>query len=585
MNSKNIIDKLIELYSIRDEGGFIWKIEGWIDKSKLIIKEKDSQQSDYRTFTSRAVSDQQQADLLFNMPIYDYIPLSKEARWNIFYLKELWKRVWKTDETDMKILEVVEDASDLWTGVLYQGRKIEKRKVETPFYDWQDLKFKEEERTEYFWAYSEYVPIENFFIDGTTMENSNECIWLKYWDKEEFKKAHELNSLYSGLDDIPTLNFFLESYKKLPKLRNAIGEDDLVQELRYYNKSADELIILANGAEVYNTAIPHTHKQLPFSKFDNHKYRDRFIQMGNYEMLEEPEKYIDAIRSQTVDVTKANIWFNVVPTDSDFSPNMTKMGTFNFVEMENPSEIKHIGNNIQPSQLWDLENKASNDIIVLTWVDYKQQLVGAVWETAKKTNSRNTAQQKRTNKILKKNSFSFYNRLAKLRLADMQFINTIADEVIPLKWNNQIEGGFESIQNGYWLFTVPKNGIEWKFDIVLQTESLLWNSTEKDKENYLNFFQVFWDVKDANQKNIINQNRMIEIAWQKIGVDVDTLTEKEEINKDGKTIIDDLDWLDKGQDLQANWPENPNFIPWANKANNSWGVNVIGWWNTANMEM
>ena len=103
---------------------------------------------------------------------------------------------------------------------------------------------------------------------------------------------------------------------------------------------------------------------------------------------------------------------------------------------------KHIGNNIQPSQLWDLENKASNDIIVLTWVDYKQQLVGAVWETAKKTNSRNTAQQKRTNKILKKNSFSFYNRLAKLRLADMQFINTIADEVIPLKWNNQIEGGF-----------------------------------------------------------------------------------------------------------------------------------------------
>ena len=581
MKKINVVDKYIELYSIRDEDGFIWKMQKWIEKSQLVVGEKDKQQSDYRTFTSRAVSDTQQADLLHNMPIYDYIPLSKEARAWVFYLKEAWKRLWKIDETDRKILEVVEDAWDLGSWILYQWWKIEKRKVSVPYFDNGNLAFEKGEREEYFWVYSEFVPIENIMFDWTTIENSNECIWIKYWDKQDFINAHELNKLYTLPDELPALNHYIEAHKKLPKIKNAIGEEDLVQELRYYNKSEDKLIITANWAEVYETAIPHTHKELPFVKFDNHKYRDRFIQMGSYEMLDEPEKYIDAIRSQSVDATKANIWFNAVPKDSDFNPEMTKVGAFSFIEMEDPSSIKHIWNTIQPSQLWDLENRASNDIIVLTGVDYRQQVLGSSWETAKKTSSRNAAQQKRTNKILKKNSFNFYNRLAKLRLADMQFMNSIKETELPLKGNNQTKNGFEKIQNWYWLFTLPKDALKGKFDIVLQTESLLWNSTEKDKENYLNFFQVFGNLADEAGKPIINPNRMVEIAGQKIGVDTDSLTEKEEINKDGKQIVDELKSLRGGQDMNAANESNPNFIPWANRANNAWWVNVIGWWNTA----
>ncbi len=580
--NSSIFDKFIELHTLKDgSDGFISKMQGWIEKSQLKIEEKDTQQSDYRTFTTRAVSDQQSADLLHNMPIYDYIPLSKDARGKIFFLKELWKRMWKIDETDKKILEVVDDAADLGSGILYQWWRIENREVDMPKYDGGNLVFEQEEVEQYFWAYSEYVPLENFYIDGTTIENSNECIWIKWWDKKEFIKAHKSNNLYKVGNDLPAYTSYLESYDKLPKLKANIGEEDLVQELRYYNKSADKLIILANGKEVYNTPIPHTHKELPFIKFDNHKYRNRFIQMGNYEMLEEGEKYIDAIRSQTVDVTKANIWFNVVPSDSDFNPTINKVGAFSFVEMEDPKEIKHINNSIQPSQLGDLENKAANDIIVLSGVDYRQQLLWSSGETAKKVSSRNAAQQKRTNKILKKNSFNFYNRLAKLRLADMQFINSIDETTLPLKGHNQTKDGFTKIQNWYGLFTVPKKGIEWDFDIILQTESLLGNSTEKDKENYLNFFQVFGNLKDEAGKSVINQDKMVEIAGQKIGVDIEELTQKEEINKDWKTVLDELKASRRWQDLTSASPSNPNFIPWANRANDSGGVNVIGGGNTA----
>lgn len=581
MKNNTIINKLIELHSIKNEWWFLAKLEKRIEKSQLKVEKKDSKQSDYRTFTSRAVSDQQSADLLHNMPIYDYIPLSKEARNSVFYLKEAWKRFWKIDELDRKIYEVVEDAADLWSWILYTWWKIEKRKVSEPKYDSWDLVFEDNERLEYYWLYSEFIPIENFYADWISIEKSNEVIWIKYWDKEEFIKAHNLNKLYKNLNNIPWLEAYIESYKKIPKIKSSISEDTLVQELRYYNKSEDKLIILANWVEVYNTPIPHKHKDLPFVKFDNHKYRDRFIQMWNYEMLDEHEKYIDAIRSQSVDVTKANIGFNAIPTDSDFSPTMTKVWPFNFIEMEDPKEIRHIGNTIQPSQLWDLENRAANDIIVLTWVDYRQQLLWPTWETAKKTNSRNEAQQKRTNKILKKNSFDFYNRLAKLRLADLQFLSEIDKLELPLKWYNQNNWEFEKVNNWYWLFTIPKWWIKGKFDIVLQTESLLWNSTEKDKENYLNFFQIFWNLKDENQKSVINQTKMVEIAWQKIWVDTDTLLEKEVTNKDWKQIIEELKALDKWQDLNSNTPSNPNFIPWANRANDSWWVNVIGGGNTA----
>jgi hypothetical protein len=75
---------------------------------------------------------------------------------------------------------------------------------------------------------------------------------------------------------------------------------------------------------------------------------------------------------------------------------------------------------------------------------------------------------------------------------------------------------------------------------------------------------------------------MVEIAWQKIWVDTDTLLEKEVINKSWEDIIG---WLLADRNWQGsiwNPANNPNFIPPENRANDSGWVQAIGWGNTAN---
>jgi hypothetical protein len=94
---------------------------------------------------------------------------------------------------------------------------------------------------------------------------------------------------------------------------------------------------------------------LPFVKYDNHTFRNRLVQLGNYELLTDAEEYSDKIRQQTIDVTKANIGFNIIEKDSDFDPEVYKVGVNEFIELENPESIKHFSSNIQPQGLAQLQ--------------------------------------------------------------------------------------------------------------------------------------------------------------------------------------------------------------------------------------
>lgn len=576
--SWEILDEYIELLSLRNQNWFETSLAEWVKKSQLNREAWER----YKTFLARSVSDQQKAELLHNNPIFDYIPLDDEARKNAYPLKESWRYRWKVDETDSKIYDTVSDAADFWSGFLYQWWKIEYREVEMPKYNRisKEIDFEKKTIEQYHWVYSEYIPIEDLYLDWTTVENSNIAIWRKYWNRQDYINAHENNSMYQNItSSLPAYDIFYAANSKLPKI-TVWDTDDLLVEVKYYNKSLDLLIILANWEVVFNHPIPHLHKELPFVKYDNHIYRNRLIQMWNYELLEDVEEYMDKLRQQTIDVTKANIWFNIIEKDWDFDPETYKVWVNEFIELENPEAIKHFSANIQTWWLQQLQQAWQEDAIILSWVDYRSQLIQS-WETATKTASKNASALKRINLILKRNSFKFYNRLAKLRLADLQFIHSLWDVKIPLKWLHVKWDEFIKLQDWYWLFTIKPKMVKWNFNVVLQTESLLWDSTEKEKENYLSFFQIFGNLVDENQKPIMNRTRMVEIAWQKIWVDVDLLLEKEMINKSWEDIINSVI-----QEMNWQWDvwnisNNPNIIPPENRANNAGWVNVIWWWNTA----
>jgi hypothetical protein len=576
-----ITSEYIKLYSIRNKYWFINKLDKYIKKSQLNRNEWER----YKTFISRSVSDQQKADLLYNNPIFDYIPLTDKSRKQVYALKENWKYWWKIDETDKKIYDVVSDAADWGSWFLYQGWKVETREVKYPKFNivTKQLDFEVKNLEQYNWIYSEYIRIEDIFFDWVNIEDSNIAIWRKFRNRTDFINRHKDNSLYKNINetDILTLDLFLAWNPKLPQFNNIDSNEDLLLELRYYNIAEDKLIITANWVIVQDIPIPHLHKELPFCKYDNFIYRNRLIQLGNYELLEDAEEYLDKIRQQTIDVTKANIWFNIVEKDSDFDPELHKVWVWDFLELENSDSIKHFSANIQANWLTQLQQYWQDDIITLSWTDYRSQLLQS-WETATKTSSKNQAQLKRINLILKRNSFNFYNRLAKLRLADLQLINQFSDTIVPLRgWHINSKWDYIKIQDWYWLFTIKQGSLDWKFNIVLQTESLLWNSTEKEKENYLNFFQIFGNLVWEDKKRIINATKMVEIAGQKIWVDTDLLLEKESINKSWADtiweIINSRNWLGS----IWNQSNNPDYIPPQNRANDSWGVNVLGWGNTA----
>lgn len=575
--SSFVVDEYIRLYSIKNQNWFISTLNKYIEKSQL----KKWNNERYKTFISRWISDKQKADLLHNNPIFDFIPIDKDARKNVYPIKETWKYWWKTDETDSKIYSVVSDAADFWSWFMYQGWKIEYQELEIPKYDskTKSIVFEKQLLERYNGIYSEYIRLEDIFLDWISVEDSNICIWRKFWDRKEFINAHKYNNLYKNINDnIKTYDVFLAWNPKLPKLK-WIKTEDLLVELRYYNKSEDKLIILANWTLVQDIPNPHLHKEIPIVKYDNHIYRNRLIQMWNYEMLEDVEDYLDKVRLQTIDVTKANMWFNIIEKESDFDPETYKVWVNEFIELENPDAIKHFSANIPVNSLWQLQQLWQEDAIILSWVDFRSQVV-QWWETATKTASKNQAQLKTINMILKRNSFNFYNRLAKLRLADLQFIHSIWNIDIPLKWFHVEWENFIKLQDWYWLFTVEPKMVKWKFNIVLQTESLLWDSSEKEKENYLNFFQIFWNLVWDDQKRIINPSRMVEIAGQKIWVDIETLLEKEIANKSWEEMINDIIQEQNWMSSVWNPSNNPNYIPPANRANNAWWVNVIGWGNT-----
>ena len=582
MNKNNIAGKIvsdyIDLVSIRNQWWFESNLADWIKQSQLHKEEWDR----YKTNIARAASDQQKAELLHNNPIFDFIPLDRDARANVYALKEAWKYWWKVDETDWKIYDVVSDAADFGSWFLYQWWKIENRTVSIPKYNKISKKIEFEEKLieQYSWVYSEYIRIEDIYFDWTTIENSNVCIWRKFWDRRDFINTHKTNHLFSLPEELPWYDIFLADNPKLPKLKLGNTENMLV-ELKYYNKAEDKLIILANWVVVSNNPIPHLHKELPFVKYDNHIYRDRLIQMWNYELLSSVEEYLDKVRLQTIDVTKANIWFWIMEKDWDFDPEIHKIWVYDFIEMENPDWFKHYSANIQTGWLNQLQSSWQEDAIILSWVDYRSQLMTS-WETATKTASKNASALKRINLILKRNSFKFYNRLAKLRLADLQWIHSLWEHKIPLKGLHVEWDNFIKLQDWYWLFTIKPKMFKWEFNVVMQTESLLWDSTEKEKENYLNFFQIFGNLADENNKPIINKKRMVEIAGQKIWVDVDLLLEAEVANKSWEEMINSLLQEMNWQSNIGNNSNNPDYIPPENRANNAWWVQVIWWGNTAN---
>tara|TARA_R110000851_G_scaffold96726_6_gene209816 strand:- start:384 stop:1163 length:780 start_codon:yes stop_codon:yes gene_type:complete len=240
-------------------------------------------------------------------------------------------------------------------------------------------------------------------------------------------EEHKLNPDYKNLTLIPNSKEYSIA-SGMTDIKGNLDDENIITEMHYYNKSEDEMIILANGVEVLNSPIPFTHKELPFCLFYDYEVIDRIWGMGEYELLEEDILYRDALRSLSIDVIKAQMGVTLIDDAVDVDPTTFELGTNTFTKVSDLNGVKFYSPNVSTNSIDTAEVKVDNDIIAKTGINFKNQtLTGA--QTAQEVKSKKESTQKKVNLNLKINGYSFFERLARLRLANIQLLHTTDKEI------------------------------------------------------------------------------------------------------------------------------------------------------------
>ena len=578
----NVEERLTYLYTLKSE--LIPRVRDWRKKYKWErLKQKNPNKSDYITNTIFSIINAKKAELLTWLQEFDFIPMSDEAYRNINMIKKIWQYEWINSKTDKQLADVIHSALLNWDWFMYEWTRRIKRDIQVPTInsDWL-IVFNKEEIVDYDWIYCEYINWEDIYFDWLSIDTSNEAIWIKYWDRKDFINSFKDNPNYKNVDDnIPIWkHYYVAVWETELCIKNHLQDEEIISELRYYNKARDEFIILANWVEVLNSPIPYKHKELPFCKFEDYKLSDRFYSMGEYELLEDDEKYKDALRSLNIDVIKAQMWFTVIDPEADFDEATVEIWTNKFARV-NPRDIWHFSPNINANTIIQAEESANNDLIIKSWIDFRSQIL---WqsETATKTQAKTQSARKRINLNLKLNWYSFFERLARLRMSNISLLYSQKEKVIPLKWwSIDKNWTFTPLSNWYWTFLVKPEYIKWIYNVLPITESILWISSEKDKQNFLTWVQVAWNLIWQDWKPVFPQEQIGKKLAEMWHLPFEELTQKWQINQTPEDIIK---WVEN----ENNWVVNdatshmsPDFIPpeqrsWAklNIPTLSWQTNM-----------
>lgn len=457
--------------------------------------------------------------------------------------------------------KVIPEATAFWTWIVYEATKTIRKKIKEPTrHSDGSITYKEKIITEYDGIWTEQIPWENFFIDGTDIDNSNEVVWIKYWDRNEFLKEHELHPDYKNLNQVPLGKWFTVVEGEVDNKYNQDNEN-IITEMRYYNKSNDQMIVLANGKEVLNTPIPFTHKELPFCLFYDYEVIDRIWGMGEYELLAEDIEYRDALRSLSIDVIKAQMGVTLINEDNDINENTFELWTNSFTRVDDINGLKWFSPSINTASIDNAELKVDNDIIAKTGIDFKAQQLSPQ-ETATRTEAKTESWKKKINLNLKINGYSFFERLARLRMANIQLLHSTGSKEIFVEGQDIDSNGVSTpLNGGYWSFTVKPWMVKGHFNIVPITESILGISEEREKAQFLEYAQVVGNFNDSSGQPVIKWDKLARAVTEKFGFDFDMLSSASTQQKSPEQIINELKAQDKGTSINPNDPNSPDFIP------------------------
>lgn len=572
--------RLLSLFSIKNRD--------WLQDKSLIWNNKanaregtEPDDNDFRTQIWLTVKLQKDAELLASMPEWTFVPLDGEWRRNRKIIQHIWKYWWLTDNTDKKISDAVQSSTTYGTWFIYEWIKHLYKKTKVPKIkdeDWmRKIEFEDEDRLFYSWIYSELIPFQNVFINWTDIYNSTEAAIVTYYDKDDYINSKELDPNYKNLSNIwPITNNTYSLYNLIWNDFDWVDLDKTVLEIKYYNSAKDEFIVLANWIEVRSSPIPYPHKQIPLVPYIDNKSIERLYWIWEFELTEEEEKYKNELRTLLIKGTKYAIWFILKDSNADIEADDLSAGIWEIYETTDLNGVKQITFNVPIQAISEAESKIDNDIIAKTWVDFRSQ--GLTWgETATKTASKAQSSRKRINKNIKDNAFSFFRRLAELRMANIQFIHSVWTIEIPIEWGSiTAEWVFEPEEwGGYGSAVIWGNFIQGQYSVLPIVETLLWDNKERRRSDAIQYSQLVWNIASEDWKKVIKWEQIARLITEEFNYDFERLTEATEVAKSPDNILKELK-------KQASWTAwtiaDENYVPPEQRRQNT-QVPTLSWFS------
>ncbi len=530
----------------------------WMYRSEYAQRDVQSKTADwytnYHMNTWFAIVNSKAADILTNTPKFDFVALDDEAK-RYKRLRELhWQYVWATSRTDAEVVKIIQDALKYWVWFGEESIMCKKRTVKQPKEDSEGtITYTKEEITEYEGCKLTHIPWAQTYLNWSNIENTTEAIIISYWDRDEFLLTFGNDPQYSWVSDanIPKGKYYYIgqwtdsltidwNWASTSRADNTIETSNIVSVLTAYNKYRDEHMVLANNVwinplnwDATNTSqdniqpIHYSHKEIPIVVYTDHVVDDDIYGMGEYDISEKSRLLRDDVRSLHIEWIKAQWGIITIDPDSDYDEAIMKLGTRQVARVEKDS-FGFFAPNVNLQSLSQLEQKVEEDLIVETWVDFKAQLFGPN-ETAARTEGRIAASKKRINHNIKLNAFSFYERLARLRSANINVFYADKQQVLPVKGVEVYpDGEMEYIQNWYGLFTMKPEYFKGKIALIPIIDSLVWDTSNEKKQKYLETAQLLLNMRNDKGGPEFPPRTIVE-AWRWIideVIDIDKLMGK-----------------------------------------------------------
>lgn len=546
-NVQYTLNRLIRLHSMKsDKINKYWKYKREYSQREIDTKTEDGY-TNYHLNVWFAVVNTKKAEILNNIPKYDFVWLDEEGRRHSRVRQLFWKYIWDTSGTNAAVDKIVEDATKYWSWFWLEHIVQEKRNVSNPKLneDWT-YEWKEEEIVEYEGCKLEHINWNQVFLNGNNIENTTEAIIIKFFDYAEFLEVFWNNPIYKNIWDVRPWKYYyinngtneLSIYWNpltTDRATNSVENDETVSVLYYWNKYKDKYQVIANNVEILDTHIPFTHKQIPIVVYTDYQMEDNIYGIGELELTEKSRKLKNDTRSLIIESIKVQWGIITIDPDSDFDDNVMRLWVRQYAKVEKDA-FWFFAPNINTNSLEYIDNKIDEDIIVETWLDFKAQMGSNPYATNENIKGKADSAMKRIKLNIKYNSYNFYERLARLRSANMEMWYWSRSKTIPTQWIEVDDNGnVTTINKGYWLFTMKPEYFKGKVALIPIADSLFGDTTTEMKQKFLEVFQILVNLKNEDWSPVVPIKSLVE-SWRGIIDDVVDLDKLLETSVEDKSV-------------------------------------------------